>query len=324
MTKSDTEKASADSYTVRDYRRSNSQRREYRADGTLYAFRDGDTHVVISNGKDPQTQWTQQFPAERSAVVAGEHLWTIPDNWDHRVKIDGVGNRRYAIYHIPQTDVDVLVTVPSNCHLVDTWYSVKRVGTLSVTYADDISWDELERALEHLTDNHATDPESEGDTNVVEALERLSQLRHGFEREFAKGVNMCAEDNLFERAYQPVSVDEWTTEPWTDSYPTDRLLEEYLDIDSETRSGVQQTLSGVSLIPNYPTVRVDVTDDESLPGGYEIRALVEAGASGAETIDYLVTEHHDLLTQAEWADRRGKTQSAISRNVSGAESELSD
>jgi len=301
-----------------EVRHSDDEVRRYSADGHLYAYREGDEHVVVSRGNEPRTRWTKRVPAERDAVLAGEHLWTVPENWEHRVNIKGAAEARYAVYHIPETDVDVLVTVPNKNHLVDAWYGIKRVGTLTVTYDDEIAWDELETLIENARDVEAVSDDA------VEALESLNRRRRTFEREFAEGVDMYAEEALFERAHEPVSVKEWTTDPWGDIFHVDDLVQDFLDLDNETRDEVLKNLEARNVIPHYPAVRVDVEEVEGVPDGYDIRALVEAGASGAETIDYLITEHYDLMTQTDWADVRGKGSSAISKNVSGAKSELSD
>lgn len=292
--------------------------RHYSADGHLYAYREGDEHVVVSRGNEPRTRWTKRVPAERDAVLAGEHLWTIPENWEHRVNIKGAAESRYSIYTIPEADVDVLVTVPNKNHLVDAWYGVKRVGELSVTYDDEIDWDELEDTIET-----ARDIEEVSD-DVVEALEKLHRLRRSFEREFVEGVDMHAEEALFYRAHEPVSVQEWTVEPWGDIFEVEHLVQDFLDLDRETQDAVLKQLEESNAIPYYPTVRVDVEERKNIPDGYDIRALVEAGASGAETIDYLITEHYDLMTQTDWAEVRGKGSSAISKNVTGAKREISD
>jgi hypothetical protein len=315
-------KAMADGGTeqIRDsneVRHSDDEVRRYLADGHLYAYREGDEHVVVSRGNEPRTRWTKRVPAERDAVLTGEHLWTIPENWEHRVNIKGAAEARYAVYHIPETDVDVLVTVPNKNHLVDAWYGVKRVGTLTVKYDDEIAWDELEETIETVRDIE------EVSDDVVQALETLHRRRRSFERKFAEGVDMHAEEALFERSHEPVPVQEWTADPWGDIFHVDHLVQDFLDLDNETRDAVLRELSEANVIPHYPTVRVDVEEGDSIPDGYDIRALVEAGSSGAETIDYLITEHYDLMTQTDWAAVRGKGSSAISKNVSGAKKELS-
>lgn len=327
MTESNTDdtgaKAMADGGTeeirdTNDVRHSDDEIRRYSADGHLYAYREGDEHVIVSRGNEPRTRWTKRAPAERDAVVANEHLWTIPENWEHRVNIKGAAEARYAVYHIPETDVDVLVTVPNKNHLVDAWYGVKRVGKLNVTYNDQIAWDELEAIIKTVRDI------DEVSDTVIEALETLHRRRRSFERKFAEGVNMYAEEALFERAHEPVAVEQWDTDPWGDIFHVDGLVQDFLDVDNETRDAVLRELSEANVLPHYPTVRVDVDEDEGVPEGYDIRALVESGASGAETIDYLITEHYDLMTQTDWSDIRGKGSSAISKNVSGAKNELSD
>lgn len=302
----------------REVRHSDDEVRRYSADGHLYAYRDGDEHVVVSRGNDPGRRWTKRVPAERDAVLPNQHLWTVPENWDHRVNINGAAEARYAIYHIPATDVDVLVTVPNKNRLVDAWYGVQCVGTLTVTYDDDIGWNELAETIETVRDSEDVSDD------VVHALETLHRRRQSVERTFAERVNTYAEEALFERAHEPLSLDGWTVDPWGDSFHVDDLMQDVLDLDNETRDGVLYELSAATVIPQYPTVRVDVEERAGIPDGYDIRALVEAGASGAETIDYLITEHYDLMTQTDWAGVRGKGSSAISKNVSGAKNELLD
>jgi hypothetical protein len=306
---------------VRDYdtvRHSGDLVKDYSADGRIYAYRDGEEHVAVSRGREPPTRWVKRVPAERTAVVPGEHLWTIPDNWEPRVIIDGAGASRYKIFRIPETGVDVLVTVPHNNHLVDAWYGVKRVGTLEVTYDDEIAWDELADLIEQREESGRV-----GD-DVIGALETLHRRRRSFAQSFAEGVDMCAERVLFENGGEPVRISEWTVDPWTDTFPYDGVLEDVLDLDDETRDAARRELSEASLIPLYPEVRVDVADGEGLPEGFLIRALTEAGASAAETVDYLITEHLDAMSQTEWAEVRDCDQSAVSRNVSGAEQALSE
>lgn len=301
-----------------EVRHSDDEVRRYSADGHLYAYREGDEHVVVSRGNGPRTQWTERVPAERDTVLTGEHLWTVPSNWEHRVNIKGSAEARYAVYHIPETGVDVLITVPNKNTLLDAWYGVERVGTLNVSYDDEIAWDELESTIET-----ARDVEEVSD-DVVEALETLYRRRRRFERKFAESVDMYAEEALFEHAYEPVSVQKWTTDPWKHGFYIDDLVQDFLNLDNETGDAVLRQLSEANVIPNHPAVRVDVNEGEGVPDGYDIRALVEAGASGSETIDYLITEHYDLMTQTDWSAVRGRGSSAISKNVTGAKRKLSD
>ena len=292
--------------------------RSYSADGHLYAYREGNEHVVVSRGNEPQTCWTKRVPAERNAILAGERLWTIPENWEHRVTINGPAEALDAIYHIPGTGVDVFVTVPYDDHLVDAWYGVKRIGKLSVTYDDEINWDELSNTIES-----ARDIEKVSD-DVIEALETLYHFRHSVERKLAEAVDMYAEEELFKDAHEPIPVRDGTAEPWGGTFNISDIVEYFLNLDYETTDAVLRKLYNANVVPHHPTVRVDVEEDQGVPESYDIRALVEADASGPETIDYLITEHYDVITQTDWAKVRGKGSSVIGKNVRGAKNKLLD
>lgn len=301
-----------------EVRASDDEVRRYSADGHLYAYREDGDHVIVSRGDEPQTRWTKRTPAERTAVLTGEHLWTVPDNWEHRVNIETAAEARYAVYHIPETEVDVLITVPNKNYLVDAWYGVKKVGRLTVSYDDEIQWGALELLIEN---SRSVD---EANDSTVEALEELHDHRHKFEQKFAEGVNMYAEEALFEQAYEPVSVKEWTASPWGDIFHVDDLVQDFLELDDKQLDRVLENLKARNVVPHYPTVRVDIEEGRDIPKSYDIRALIESGASGAETVDYLITEQYDEMTQTEWAQVRGTSSSAISKNVSDARRELSE
>ncbi|WIV67367.1 hypothetical protein [Natrialbaceae archaeon AArc-T1-2] len=291
--------------------------RYYSADGHLYAYREGDEHIVVSRGREPRDRWTKRVPAERDAVLTGEHLWTIPDNWQHRVKITFETGSGYAVYHIPETGVDVLVSVPSYTQLVDAWYSVKRVGTLSVTYDDEFAWDKLEDIIETVREREQVD----GD--VVDALERLHRRRRSVEKHFVASVNMYAKQALLCRDHEPITVRQWTADPWIDIFHAGDSLEEVLDLDNETKDAVVRHISDRGIIPLYPTVRVDVESDEGIPDGYEIRAMSEIGAPPAEVVDYLITEYYDLMSQDAWAGIRDTEEDMILKNVGDVKKKLS-
>jgi len=303
-----------DIHDPQDIRHTDDEVRHYSADGTLYAYREEGEHVVVSRGRDRGNKWTKRVPATRDAVVEGEHLWTIPDNWEHRVSIDGVGDRRYAIYHIPESSVDVELSVPENNHLVDAWYGVQTVGELAVTYEDSIDWDALDHEIEAGWDIDAVAEDT------TDALESLQLRRRSFEREFAEQVDEFAEEALFEGAHEPVAMQGRTTDPWGDVFDAEPLVEEYLDVDDETHETVMETLNAASVIPHYPEVHVEVTECQ-LPEGYRIRALTEAGCSPPQAVDYLMTEIVGD-SQTAWAETRGKAQPSISSNVSDAKQEL--
>jgi hypothetical protein len=287
-------------------------------DGRLYAYREDDEHVVVSRGNEPATRWTRRVRAERTAVAPGIQLWTIPDNWERRLRIDGAGNRRYAVYRIPEEHVDVLVTVPHKCHLVDKWYGVTRVGKLTVEYDDDsndLAWDALAEAIERGRD---VDAVSEAD---IAALEAVHNRRHVFERRFRESVNGWAEDALFETygGEGHASLEDWTVDPWGQHpFEWEDLLWDVVDVDDrDVREAVEHTLRAESVVPNYPAVRVDVEADAGLPPEYYLRGLIQAGCSSTEAVDYLMVEIRGR-SQAEWANERGVQRQSVNPSVASA------
>jgi hypothetical protein len=290
--------------------------RRYSADGVLYAYRDGDDHVIVSRGNVNRTWWTMRYPAERDAVITGERLWTIPENWNHRLKIKSDGERRYAIYHIPETGVDVLVTVPTETDLADARYGIERVGTLTVTYEGSVTWDELESTIEALRDkNQDTD-------EMVDALETLNGHRRSFEQEFAEAVDMYAENALLRRDH-PVTIQQWTPDLWVEVFPVADIVQDFVELDDRAAEAAVYNLREADVLPYYPTVRVDVEEDEGLPDGYEVHALGETGASNAAILDYLATEYYDLMSWTAWAELRGKEVDPTITNVQSVETSIS-
>ncbi len=300
-----------------EVRQSDDEVRYCKADGYLYAYREDDEHVVVSRGNEPQTRWTKRVPAKREAVLDGEHLWTIPENWRHRLNIKSSGHARYAVYNIPETGVDVLVSVPNKTRLVDAWYNIKRVGTFNVTFDSEVAWGELEDTIETIRGIEEISDEA------VAALETLRSRHRSFERKYVEEVNMYAEDAVLVDGGTP-TVKQWTSTPWIEVFHIDRLVQRFLDVDNETRDSVVHMLFENDILPRYPPVRVDVEEGKGVPKGYEIRALVEAGASGAETIDYLITEQYDLMTQTDWSEIRDEELNGIRKHVTDAQKLLSD
>jgi len=62
---------------------------------------------------------------------------------------------------------------------------------------------------------------------------------------------------------------------------------------------VEAALEGKTLADNPEETheREECDSEHGVPEGSAMRALVEAGASGAENICYLITEHYYIMTQ---------------------------
>lgn len=319
----------SDPKTRREAEQDGSLERTYSADGTLRAYRDGDEHVVVSNGRDRSDQWTKRVPAERTHVAPGEHLWTIPDNWEQTYRIDhGDHHNPQRIYRIPETDVEVRVSVPHNNYLVDAWYGVQSVGESVVTFAGELDRDAARQALE--------DAEESGrhDDLVIKGLRGLVERDYrwdAFVSAFEESIAEYGPEALEPRGHHEVRrVTADGTDPWHDHYEIDYVLadaightvENDMDVLRAIESLLQEPPSGSvsAAVPIYPEVTVKM-DTSGVGADYHIQALVQAGCSPAEALDYYYVERVGM-SQTAWAAERDCDQSTVSKNIRGAKREL--
>lgn len=299
-----------------EIRHSKDEVRHYSADGTLYAYSEDGEHVVVSQGKEPATKWAKRVPATRTAVTTGEHLWTIPENWMQLLSISGAGAAQHAIYNIPETDVDVWVTVPHKNHLVDAWYGVKAVGDLRVEYADSVDWDAIDQSIQVLEDME------DADESVIAALEEVLHMKEPLEGKIAEEVEMAAKEAVLEPDQHSVPrLNGWRTEPWVDNWNFTQAVSHVTGITGDTLDDLMRELAHDSALPTYPEVEPGVKDGVGVPEGFHMRALVQAGCTAAEALDYRMVEQLDM-TQTEWANESGRAQPSVSSNVSKAKRKL--
>lgn len=312
---------------AREARHSDDLVREYSADGSLYAYREGDEHVVVSRGRDYGDKWTKRVPATREGVVTGEKLWTLPDNWEHTVTVAGE-MINYAYYRIPESGVDVKVSVPKNDHIVDCWYGVKAIGTFEIGYAD-----ENDDAFDHDALTNIAEWEERYDSfphkvseEAQQLLERLadpdSAAMWRLKREYRASVNEFAPEHIREMwdDVRRPGVSDYVFDPWDVQWELPPVIVEAFDVSFEVAREVAGALGEYSAILSYPKVRIGITET-TLGDGYYIRALIEAGCSPPQATDYLMCELEDE-TQSAWAEVRGKTQGTISGNITAAKRAL--
>jgi len=289
--------------------------RHYSADGYLYAYREGNEHVVVSRGRDRGDNWTKRVPAERRRVVPGQKLWTVPDNWEHRAtsKRDTIA---YGLYRIPETGHWVKLSHSTNDHLVDCWYQVKAVGDLDVspvgdlgsrhevrTLASEFTVEEDAEALRDVADNWAAVEEDLRETVEWVATEGLDELGGGD---------------------QQVPVDsDWQVEFHQDRvFRPGEALKREMDLSEYEipLSVILDELREAGLLPSYYAFELSL-DSSAVGMEYYTRALEEAGCSSPETLDYYWVEIAGM-TQTQRADERSVDQSTVSGNVSKAKGKL--
>jgi len=283
--------------------------RKYSVESSVEAIREGDTHVITIRGIAPDSEWTKRVPAERTAVLTGERLWTVPDNWARWATIKESEGEEYHVYHIPETDVEVLVGVPDKIEPDRAWYEVRRVGKLSVSYDDEIAWGKLERK-----NINAAEVASTLGSTVGESLRILKRYREPFTQRLAKVVKEHGKESLLGPHHDPVTVEDWSTTIPIGALPNP-TVSDLLCVGLDTEKEIIDYLVKTGVLPTSLRVTIDVSEKPPRPDGYALRALGEVGASDAEIVDYLTTEYHNLMTQTEWAELRERGENAVANNV---------
>lgn len=293
--------------------------RYYSADGVLYAYHDetADEHVIVSKGDEPRTRWTDRVPAERTRVVPGEQLWTIPDNWEQRVysKRDDHGK---GLYYIPETDVWVRVSIPTNNWLVDAWFGVQAVGDLAVDVDGELPH---RSAIRRQAD--AVEERADGDEyteRLADALRTVARNWQAVRKGYAIELEYLRDERLAEHWSDghALQVDrDWVYESQHYLFEPSRSIEDMDLPDDVAPSDVVDELQYADLLPSRYRITLGI-DESAVGADYYDRALIEAGCSPAEALDYRKVEL-DGLTQAVWAKERHRDASTISENISNAE-----
>ena len=298
-----------------DVRSSDAEVRRY-GDDTLYAYRDGDEHVVVYQGEE---SWTKRVPAQRSATIPEERLWTVPDNWSPKLEIEGDDGRDYAVYWIPDPEIHVLLSVPVSVDADEAWYGVESVGKLRLTLDDTLDQYELSAAL--------SDIESEGDYDegVVEALRRTERQWLIFKRDYRSHFDERAPEAFWDaiEGNGTPRIDGWTVDPWDGSFDVTHLLEEALDIDEGISTAVAELLVDVGAIPDAPAVEVTVDEDVTFPDCFDLQGLIEAGCSPAAAVDYAMVVRSEGSLRG-WAETRNVDPDTVGDSVREARQQLQE
>lgn len=288
-------------------------------DGALVGKDEAKYHVVISRGDEPATRWKKIESATVEHPVEGLQRWTIPDNWD-RWGTATQDTIAYGLFHVPESDVFATLSIPTNDWLVDAWYGVKKVGSLSVTPVG-----ELGSSLD--VRNLARQLEEEGRDNDAEAFRALGSNWDVVEKELNAAVEWVRDeglDNLRSHG-RPLQVDErWHIEFSRERIfrPTESIQQAIDTNEYDIPANIMTDhLNDEGLLPDYYRFALSV-DSEAINITHCIRGLVEAGATATEAVDYCMTELAGD-TQQQWANSRGVAQPTVSENVSRAQTALS-
>lgn len=288
--------------------------REYEGDGKLYAYRDGDEHVVVFEDEggagDAETKRVTRVPAERWAVLHGERLWTIPENWVLRVGLKLSGTASVKIYQIPESGVEVAVSQPESEPIADGWYTVESVGETTVTVSDSVDYPRLEY---YMSETAADEVRS---ANVLEVLDEINESAV----DFAARYEGYPEDVFWSRfegtTIEGSKLDSSIT--WVD---TAAVVAEIVNADQAVSDKAAEVLHESGSVPRNPSLMVAVKPYRSLPDGYEVRALLETGSIPNRVVeDQLVMDCGDSL--AAWVATCDLDHEIVTEGVMPAEQNL--
>ena len=259
--------------------------------------------------------------------MPGQKLWTIPDNWEKRVH-SSRDSIAYGLFYIPESDVWVKLSIPTNNWLVDAWYAVKSVGSLTVEPATEVgNYSQMRDALDDYqqTIDGEDLPEDihQAEQDIIEAVRRNW-------RSVRDGVNEATRmhEAPWDDPSSPVTrVDgEWVYEDQMPIFRPKVDIKHVADVDQWTDnhdtalSEIIRTLRNDGILPNPYKLQLGI-NSSTLDMDYYIRACEAWGCSPTEALDYYYVEV-DGETQTDRAERRGVGQDAVSRVISGAKNEL--
>jgi len=287
-------------------------------DGNVSVVRDGGEYRIIrSNGEQAEGEAIEieRESASRHAVVQGERLWRIPDNWTRYLRVQQDDAPDELLYRIPEPAVYVVVRTPGD-DTGDTRYQVEQVGMIKTAFNEQPNRDAL-RDLISTVEEH--DDEAE---DVITALRTIEEQWHTFERDYTSYMNKSGTEAVWGLFKSPIHevVGSWSFDPWNTEQDITGCIPSR-DIDHDVLGHVADRLIHAGVVSSTPTFTVHVEDGDQLPPGYFVQALTEAGCSPAEIIDWVMTKTRGH-TQATWSDVRDECESQIAENINAADTTL--
>jgi hypothetical protein len=300
----------------------------------LWAYRvddNPDEHIVVIDDGERYHKHVKRVPAERTAVVPGEKLWTIPENWEKVMHItrDKIG---YGLWRIPETNTWVKASIPTNDHVCDAWHRVSRVGDLDAEPPTEVAAyyeakSVLDGRVKKAEEEWGLDEEQlEIERKAVNAVKENWQA---FREDVEYGISELVSDPPgIDQQHSAAMGDDWEYKSQDKIYRFVQAIKLEADIDfEEWKNGIRDSIREIKrelfdkgLLPSEYRATF-VIDESDIGGEFYLTGLCEAGCSPAEALDYYQVEIVGH-TQQEWADKRDVGQPTVSESVSEAKDEL--
>lgn len=290
----------------------------YVNDSDITVFREADQHVVVIDEGTSRDNSVMRVPANRTATVAGETLWVIPSNWEpcFRVRERPVDK---MVFRIPETSAIILVRLPHTDQGERT-YEVEKIGSFYIRPANDIDAHAYDDAIAERRN------QDESDADLVEALINFQRGWMQFSYEYRVRLQKEGEQTLIDEFYSSKvpTYDSWEICPWDEDQDY-RLRDIVRDVSPsrEYAEDIFMVLMESGALLHRPRMRVRISEYRDHWLGYEVQALIEAGCSPGEAIDYIAVDVRDEAVTS-WANTRGVAESIIEENVATARAKLNE
>ena len=290
------------------------------SDENVSVARDGDEYLIVGSNESEREEDAvsiERVPAIRHAVVQGERLWRIPDNWTQHLHVHYDDAPDRILYWIPDPAVNVVVRTLRQDDSDDIRYEVEHVGSAVPQLDEEPDRDELRGLISTVEEQ---DDESEA---VLVALQRVEDKWHQFVREYRGDIDKRGSEmvwGMFKTEGQGI-VESWSINPWETEQDITRFIPGSRDIDNEVLSQVAIRLVDAGVVSPSPAFAVDFSPGEGLPPGYFLQALTEAGCSPTEAIDWTMVKTRGH-TQSTWSDVRGEYEEQIAENIRAEDNTL--
>jgi len=289
-------------------------------DNTVSVVRDGDEYLVI--GSDAENAETDSIgidrePAIRHAVVQGEQLWRIPNNWKQYLRVRNDDAPDQILYRIPDPSVCVVVRAPQQDDINDTRYLVEKVGSVETPL---VETPDREAHRDLISKIEEQDDASEA---VLKQLRNIEDQWVDFDRTYKQYMKKWGDEEvwgLFQTKDERV-VESWSFDPWEADQDITEFVPAHHKIDTDVLSRVAARLVNAGVVSPSPAFEVRIKDGEMLPPGYFVQALAESGCSPAEIVDWIMVKTRGH-TPSTWSDVRDEHEPEIKKNVSAADKTL--
>jgi len=230
--------------------------------------------------------WMTEVPATRSAVLPGQRIWRIPDNWEHYFTVVNDHAPDEVVYRIGQLGTDVVLRDLETSDRAKAGYRVDRLGLLKIKFDGTLNKAALTDVIASVEGGYRWY------TDLDECLQLLRQRWGQFRSGYISYVSKWGTKRTWSEfdSAGATTIDSWEIEPWENELDFVHIVSEVCRFGDGVVEAMAEVMMEGGVVSPYPTMALKFDTRTRLPVGYSVRALVETGCSAQEVVDYLMTE----------------------------------